>query len=398
MSSRRRFLRMASGLAGTFAVPQGVLGANDRVRVGIIGLGDRGQQLLREARACANTDVVAVADVYTRRLDEARRLVPGVATCLDYRQLLENAHVDAVVIATPQHLHGEQFVASLEAGKHVYQERTMAFTVAEARRMRAAYRQARGAVVQIGHQTCSSGLMADAALLLQQQRMGVITAIVARMFRNTPQGKPQWSRPVYPDMTAENLGWAAFLGQAPEREFDPYRYANWRLFWDYSGGNVHENLSQTLAFWYQTLHLDIPQSVTMTGDVYLWKDGREVPDTMNVTLKHEGLMVNWTSGFGNSELGVTEDVLGTEGTIHKGQQIRYLPQRVNHRDGQEVLGRATTAPQAHMQNFLDGIRLGTAQHCPFEAGFRVSVACRMAVDSYRLGRTVRWDAQAEEIT
>jgi predicted dehydrogenase len=400
MDSRRNFIgKFASGLAGGLAAPASVLGANDRIRLGIIGPGARGMELVREAIACPNTEFVAFADIYTRRLEDAKRLVPNAKTYLDYRYLLDDKSIDAVLIATPQHLHCEHFVASLQAGKHVYQEKTMAFTVEHAKKMRSAYQRAGKLTVQIGHQSCSSGQVTDAANFLgQKDWMGKITAIHAHMYRNTPHGKPQWSRPVYPDMTPENILWNSFLGEAPKRDFDPNRYINWRFFWDYSGGNVYENMCHQLSFWYKLMGLKIPKAVTMTGGVYLWKDGREVPDTMNCSMEHEEeLLFSWDSGFGNNHLGVEEYVLGTDGTIWKGQQIRYSPQKVNRKDGQEVTGQTKTPPGAHMQNFLDCIRTGKEPNCPFELGFRVSIACRMAVDSYRLGRTVRWDPKKEEI-
>ena len=215
----------------------------------------------------------------------------------------------------------------------------MAFTVEQAKLMRAAYQKAGNRVVQIGHQTCSLGHVADASNYLASGTVGQVTAIRAHMYRNTPHGKPQWTRPVYPDMTPETIAWNAFLGSAPARDFDADRYINWRLFHDYSGGNVHENMSQQLAFWYKVMGLDIPHAVTMTGGIYRWQDGREVPDTMNVVMDmHETLLFSWDSGFGNNQLGVTEDVLGTDGTISRGQQIRYLPQKVNRPDGIEMLG------------------------------------------------------------
>ena len=153
-----------------------------------------------------------------------------------------------------------------------------------------------------------------------------------------------------------------------------------------------------IAFWYKVMGLSIPHSVSMTGGIYLWKDGREVPDTMHVSMEHnEELLFSWASGFGNNQPGVTEEVLGTDGTIVKGQQIRYLPQKVNRPEGMEMLGTSVTQPRAHMQNFLDAIRTGKETNCPFEVGYRVSIACRMAVASYWSGRTVHWDAATEEI-
>ncbi|HYP12656.1 MAG TPA: Gfo/Idh/MocA family oxidoreductase, partial [Bryobacteraceae bacterium] len=317
MDSRRNFIgKMASGLATTIAAPGTVLGANDRVRLGIIGAGDRGTQLVREALSLPNTEFVAFCDVYTRRLEDAKKLSPAAKTYMDYRRMLEDKSVDAVIIATPQHLHCEHFVASLEAGKHVYQEKTMAFTVEHAKRMRAAYQAAAGRVVQIGHQSCSSGHVDDALDFLKDNKTGKLTAVHMHMHRNTPHGKPQWSRPVFPDMTSENVLWNSFLGEAPKREFDANRFQNWRFFWDYSGGNVYENMCHQIAFWYKVLDLQIARAVTMTGGVYLWKDGREVPDTMNVSIEQpEEMLVTWDSGFGNNSLGVTEEVLGTDGTI-----------------------------------------------------------------------------------
>ena len=222
------------------------------------------------------------------------------------------------------------------------------------------------------------------------------------MYRNTPHGKPQWARPVYPDMTPENIVWKAFLGEAPPRPFDANRYINWRFFWDYSGGNVYENMCHQLSFWYKAMGLAIPRKVTMTGGLYLWKDGREVPDTMTVSMEHEEEMLySWNSGFGNDQLRVGDDVLGDDGSISYGyqQNIRYIPQKVTRgKDANEMVGSTRSDPKAHMQNFLDHIRGDAAEvNCPFDLGFRVAIACRMAVESYRQQRTVQWDAAKEEI-
>ncbi len=400
MHSRRNFIgKVASGLAGTLATAAPVLGSSDRIRLGIIGVGSRGTALMREAIACPNAELVAFADVYTRRLEEAKTVVPGAKTYLDYRHLLDDQSIDAVIVATPQHLHCEHFVASLEAAKHVYQEKTMAFTVEHAKKMRAAYQKAGKRTVQIGHQACSSGLMRDAIIYAHANAMGKVTAVHSHMYRNTPHGKPQWSRLVYPDMTPENIIWKSFLGEAAPRPFDANRYVNWRFFWDYSGGNVYENMSHQLAFWYKVLNLQIPRSVTMAGGIYLWKDGREVPDTMNVAMEHgEQVLFTWDSGFCNNELGDTDHVLGTDGTLVRSQQIRYIPQKVNQPDGKEALGQSRTEPRAHMQDFLDAIRTGREPNCPFELGFRTSIACRMAVESYRQKRTMHWDPIKEEMS
>src|SRR5215467_14796206 len=398
MNNRRSFL---FGAAATALQSARLLGANDRIRLGIIGYGARGKEIVNFALQCPNTEFGGFADVYTERLKEGAAVAPKAKTYLDYRRLLEDRSLDAVLIATPQHLHREHFVASLQAGKHVYQEKTLAFSVDDAKKMRTAHRNAPKLVVQVGHQSCSSADMANSLDLLKSERMGKITEIVMHMFRNTPHDKPQWSRPVTPDMTPENIIWKSFLGDAPQRAFDPNRYQNWRFFWDYSGGNVYENMCHQLSFWYKALNLAIPNAANMTGGIYLWKDGREVPDTMTVALQQpEEMLITWASSFGNDYLASTEHVLGTDGTIARTKNVAFIPQKATNPDGQAKTGTSTTPANmhiAHMQNFLDSIRTGTPLNCPFELGYRVAIACRMTVDSYRLNRPVRWNADTEEL-
>ena len=408
MDSRRKFLgKVASGLAGTLAaVPARALGASDRIRVGIIGVGDRGLELLNQIRVCDYAEVVAFADVYTKRLEKAASFAPSAATFANYRRVLDDLSIDAVVIATPPHLHAEQFSAALDAGKHVYQEKTLANTLDQAKRMRASYLKDRNKhVVQIGHQACSFGHLADVGqFMTPADRVGKISALVMRNYRNTPRGKAQWARPALltADVNPQNVAWNSFVGEASldgsAPDFDANRFIHWRYFWDYSGGNVSDNMSQQLAFWYQALRLQIPQSATMSGGIYLWNDGRETPDTMDVSLDQpEQMLVSWSSGFGNNQLGVTEDLLGSHGTISRGNHVRYTPQKVNRPDDSERMGRTGHVPHAHMENFFDAIRTSREPNCPFEVGYRVTVACIMAVKSYRAGRTVRWNAETEEI-
>jgi len=407
MHSRRNFMGgVATSLAGTLMAPSRVLGANDRIRVGIIGPGARGKQDMQAAIKCPNIEFAGAADIYTRRLEEAKKLAPDAKTYLDYHNLLDDKSIDAVLIATPQHLHSEHFVAALDAGKHVYQEKTMAFSVEHAKRMRAAYQRAGKRTVQVGHQGCSCGQIADAFTLMKTGYVGKITNIHSHMYRAWRQGRAQWTRPTLPDMTTENILWKLFQGDSQPHDFDPNRYINWRFYWDYSGGNFYENMCHQLAIWYRVLNLQIPTAVTTVGGIYCVKDGREVPDIMATNmLQPEEFLFTWDSGFGNGNLGISEHVLGQDGTIinqsEQGGPIRYIPEKVNRPDGVEIVGTTTEntrdGTQAHMQNFFDCIRSGDEPHAPFELGFRVSIACRMAVDSYRQGRTLRWDPKKEEV-
>src|SRR5208337_339100 len=156
MSTRRTFIKQALGSSAAMAASglfpfSRVLGANDRIRIGLIGGGDRGQEIFHAAIRCPNVEAVAVADVYTRRLDEVKAFVPSIRTYKDFRPLLDDKTIDAVLIATPQHQHALNFVPAIQAGKDVYQEKTMAFNPDHARRMKKAL-EGTGRVVQVGMQ------------------------------------------------------------------------------------------------------------------------------------------------------------------------------------------------------------------------------------------------------
>jgi len=161
--TRRDFLRQtALGTAAFLAYPPArVLGANDRVRVGMIGVGNRGQDLLEEVKAVPNVEVVAIADVYRGRFREAKKMAPGIATFDDHRRLLDRKDVDAVIVASPLHTHTRHFLDTLAAGKDLYAEKTMTWSIPEAEQCLAAANQS-GRVVQIGLQWESSGALADA--------------------------------------------------------------------------------------------------------------------------------------------------------------------------------------------------------------------------------------------
>jgi len=353
---------------------------------------------MREVLNAQGAQLVAVADVYLRRLREAREMKSDIRTYVDYGEMLAQEDLDAVVIATPPHLHAPPFVAAIEAGAHVYVEKTMAFSVEHAKRMREARERFPRQVVQVGIQSTSSGAARDVPMMLADDKVGHITELRANHYRNHIDAAPPWVREIPADATPQNIRWQDFLGDAPAVEFDAFRFINWRLFWDYSGGNVLENFVHQLGFWFQALDLPVPDQVTTTGGTYFWDDGREIPDVWSLAMQFEGrrMMLNWTSSFANRFFGVREYALGTKGTIEKiDTDTRYIPEPITNPLGQEIAGQSPN--QNHMQNFIDAIRLGREASCPFEIGFRSAIACRMAVNSLREGRTVRWDAENEEI-
>jgi predicted dehydrogenase len=405
MSNRRTFMEQcvkgAAGLAVSGLVSSSrILGAGDRIRFGLIGCGSRGKEIFQAAMRCSNAEAVAAADLYTRRLDEVKAMAPQIKTYGDYRRLLDDKSVDAVLIATPQHQHALNFVPAIQAGKDVYQEKTMAFSPDHAKRMRKAL-DGSGRVVQVGIQMISGPGMKTFRELATPERMGTITAIHSHHYRNAPYGG--WLRDIPSDCDASHVDWKTFQGEATETPFDPQRYVNWRFFWDYSGGNVFENMVHQVGYWHTALKLAIPQSVTMTGGNYL-SPRMQPPDVMDVTMHHPQLLFTWNSMFSNNYYGEGHDfVLGTKGTIvhDETDTPRYVPQGGKSSNPAEAgtgkTGEYAEATDTHMQNFFDCVRSRKEPNCPFEIGFRSAIACQMAVRSYREGRTVKWDEKLEDI-
>jgi len=395
----KRTLRGSAILVADGLLPSGrVLAANDRVRIGLIGAGDRGQEIFKSALRCPNVEGAAVADVYTRRLDEVKEFVPNIKTYRDFRSLLEDKAIDAVLIATPQHQHALNFVPAIQAGKDVYQEKTMAFNPDHAVRMKKALEGTKQ-VVQIGIQSTSGPQVEAVRQYLNPTHMGVISAIDTHHYRNEPYGG--WKRPIPSDCDLQHVGWQEFQGEAAPHPWDPNRYVNWRFFWDYDGGNVFENMVHQVGFWYKLLNLQIPQAVTMTGANYLSPD-MQPPDTMDVSmLQPEKILFTWNSMFGNRRYGEGDDLLlGNKGTIHRdeNQCVSYLPEK-NRKEATHARSPTsdTSMTDLHMQNFFDCVRSRREPNCPFEIGFRSAIACQMAVASYCEGRTVHWDAERNAI-
>lgn len=252
--TRRKFLRDGAITGASLAAwsgisfitdPGRVFGANDRIRFGLIGCGDRGQEDLHAALTCTNVECVAFADVYTRHLEEVQSIVPGAKPYRDFRRMLDDRTIDAVVIVTPQHQHALNFVPAIQAGKDVFQEKTMAFNADHARRMRRAF-DGSGRVVQVGIQSVTAEVFAQVKSLNTPENMGNITAIHTHMYRNAPYGG--WKRSIPADCDLQHVDWKAFEGEAPPHEWDPNRYVNWRFFWDYDGSNVFENMVHQVGF------------------------------------------------------------------------------------------------------------------------------------------------------
>jgi predicted dehydrogenase len=402
-NTRRDFLKQA-GMSAAIALaypPASVLGANDRVRVGMIGVGGRGSELLKEVLAVPNVQVVAMADVYTRRQDEVKHVVPGIQTFGDHRRMLEMKELDGVIVATPLHMHAQHFVDTLAAGKDLYSEKTMTWSIAEAEQCLATAKKS-DRVVQIGLQHESSGALADTRKWIGQGIVGKVAQVESWMSRNTPHGQGQWVRPVPSDCNPDHVNWDAFLNGRHARPFDGYKFINWRLFWEFSGGNITENMVHQIAWIMSALDLPLPAAASMSGGVFSEKDGREVPDTIAVTLEFPNdLVVTWQSTFSNSHYGLGERLLGSDGTIEhitgatdmvKGESsdtLHYFPEKANRPDTTPAF--AESPDQNHMANWIDCIRNRKTPNAPVEIGHKSAIAAHMANLAYRRKERVTWE-------
>ena len=293
--TRRDFIKTSAQAAAAVALAPAfaarahasVLGANDSIGVGIIGIGIRGEILLRGTKTVPNTRIVEVADAYDTHFERARELVgPDLRTGRDYKKLLDNKDVQAVIIAVPDHWHKQMALDAMAAGKDVYIEKPMTHrwedgdAIIDAARKQQAHRAGRQPVGERRRPTRRRSTSSS------QASSGQVTLIDGRMQRNTPTGA--WYYPVPPDASPETIDWARFIGPAPQRPFDAARFFQWRLFWDYSGGLPTDLFVHMITATHTLMGVKMANRVMAMGAINKFKN-REVPDQMSATRRLPGL-------------------------------------------------------------------------------------------------------------
>jgi predicted dehydrogenase len=263
-------------------------------------------------------EIVGLVDAYKGRLDRALSRVKGGAGRAKiyptHRELLAEKSIDAVVVAIPDHLHTAVVVDALRAGKDVYCEKPLTYTPAEGLEIIAAAAAGRR-IVQVGSQGVSSDLERKAKEMIRAGKLGRITMIHAAINRNTASGA--WIYPIPPDASPETVNWAMFQGSASPRPFSLERFFRWRCYQEYSGGiatDLFVHLCTAVNF---LMDAKMPARAMAMGELYRWKESRDVPDTLNAILEYpEGFTVNLSSSF-NNELNAEAafQVLGTEGSL-----------------------------------------------------------------------------------
>ena len=375
-----------------------VLGANDRIRVGLIGAGGRGNQLWPVFVKQPGVEPIAVCDVYEPFVERAITVSEGKAKGYkDFRHLLDRQDIDAVIIAPPDHWHAIMTVMACEAGKDVYVEKPLSLVAAEGRKMADAVR-AHKRIAQTGSQQRSSTHYQEAVQLIKEGGLGEVRQIKAGYTRNVYPGfKPL-------DVDASKLDWDMWLGPAPAVPFDPFRSIyHFRWFWDYSGGQMTNWGAHNLDIARWIIGAKAPTKVSGVGGRYALNDGGETPDVQEVLYDFPGCVVTWTGREINEGNRMFLDIHGSKGTMELtrgGYRIR--PEVVGQgKDRKPAMAEVEVASrndmvEAHIQNFLDCVRSRKTPNTDIEEGHQTSIVCHLGNLATRLGRTIQWDAEKEK--
>lgn len=419
MNKRRDFLKtLAASSFFSAASYQNILGANERVRVGLIGIGLIGKRHLLDFMAQPDAEVAAICEVYQPRLTEGLSLCHGkVASYKDFRRVLDQKDIDAVVVSTADHWHALMTIMSCAAGKDVYVEKPLTHVVREGQWMvEAAKRYKR--VVQVGTQQRSGKHYQKCVELIRSGHIGEVRNIRITSFRNI---MPGFTRPVGTEALSEE-DWRMWLGPAPYVLFDPNRCIyHFRWFWDYSGGQTTNLLSHDLDIAEWAMNVS-PRTVSAIGGRYSLTGIGETPDVFEAIFDYPGFTITWSYReicAGSARGGL--EFCGTKGTLRinrAGFEVmpdllrtpeNQIPQFTTLPSPESNLPPRTTALKMdgfeqvrdqfrpHVRNFLDCIKSRTAPNSDLESAHRTTTACHLANIAFKVKRTVRWDSQKQEI-
>ena len=421
---RRDFVKTMGLAAGATValrhnVHGNIPGSNDRINIGCIGVGGRGTSVMKWAMEVGSTTrpakIVAVCDTYQKRINNAQKISGAEFATLDYREVLARKDIDAVIIATPDHWHAPIAIEAMRAGKDVYLEKPMTRTVEEAKKVYEVTK-ATGRVLQVGSQTTSSDQWWKARKAIEDGMIGQLLMSQGSYHRNSIEG--EWNWPIDKNAGPEGKGedfidWKMWLGNAPKRSFDADRFFRFRKFWDYSGGIA------TDLFYHVVAPLNIcwgepqfPHKVTASGGIYVFKDGREVPDTFHLIAefpKGHSLVLSSSMANGQHIPGL---IRGHEGTIMmvpdgrfegRVSHITVTPERLAQKKFTEKWGKnevllETETRENHMENWLRCIKTREKPNLDAMTAYKAMTTIGMAVQSYREGRVLYFNEALQRVT
>jgi predicted dehydrogenase len=453
------------------------------LRIGLIGFGIRGEQLMRAlgfatqewieamtkasqedpkdqrladflAQENLNVKLTAICDIFDVRAEKALRSFNTESNpCKRYESyldLINSGEVDAVIIATPDHWHAPMAQAAIEAGVHAYVEKPMTHTISETYLLREAVRKNPGAILAVGHQHRQTLSFLTAQDAIAKNTLGHVSLVVTNTNRNDDNGA--WQYEIHPEASPETIDWNAFLGNAPEVPFNSEHFFRWRKWWAYGSGLSGDLLTHDYDRVNCVLKMGIPKYVTASGGIYTHRDGRNVPDVMQVNMdfpdfttgssqeegKEKGMTLVYSATLGNQfDRGTV--LMGHDGSMELGNILTIYadPRSTKYKElikegridpmvpiyqydptaeGVDAVTSATAKYFAnkgllwtyrdgkrvdstflHIREWLSCIRVGGNPSCGIQEGFEEAITAHMAGLSYKTGRKIEWDPVNEQI-
>lgn len=434
--SRRQFLGKAAAAVVYKLVDSGsqlkAAGPNDQIGFGFIGTGIQGAILMEQFIKMPGVRPVVVADLYDGCLQRAKEQTNGVIeTTKHYHEVLNRKEVDAVVIATPDHWHKRMVLDALAAGKHVYIEKPMTWSIEEGKDIIDAVNRS-GKLLQVGSQPKTSALTAKTREIVKSGALGKVTMVRMSNHRNSPEGA--WVYPIPPDASPQTVDWNQFLGQRPKRPFDPKVFFRWRCWWEFSGGVATDLFVHLLTWLHEAMDVTGPVSVVSQGGLYHWKDGRNVPDVMNSIFEYEtGFLADMYVHLCNGRSAQPTTIMGTEGTlVQERSKLVLYPERAasevqvygssawpkelrtayfeSHGYTAEGKPKSPLPPPkepeeipvergpSHYEYFVISLREGQPSRETATEGHYAAGAAHLANMAFRKGRRMRWDLKTGKVS
>jgi predicted dehydrogenase len=426
---RRTFLNTAAGVVAASAFPSTalsygrILGANDRIALAHVGIGNRGGQLhkmVSQLKASHNVETVAVCDLWTTNREQAAARTQqyygrAPQAFQHFEDVLALKDVDAVLIATPEHSHSPILKATVEAGKDAYCEKPMGNVLSEVKAARDAVKQRKN-VVQIGTQHRSEPYQLAARDVVRTGALGDVSKYEIVWNYNGPRWR---GRPQVKQIRESDTDWKKWLMTKPDRPFDPQLYFEFRLYREFSSGIPDQWMSHGIDLVHFFMNDQAPRSIMAHGGVFAWHDGRENPDTFHALVEYPSFLVSYSTSFGNDSDSFSR-IMGKKGTLvniggEGSPRWKLVEERGNHEDNPNVERpeRWVTLPGddkpgpinigdedlSHLTNWFECLRSRNQKtNATVDNGYLHSVACIMAAQSYWQGKRLYYNPKSEQIT
>jgi predicted dehydrogenase len=395
--SRREFLKDSAVAGASVAMlgglaPARVLGANDKIRVGAIGTGERAQYLMTLFKQVPAVELVAVCDVYGPRREEALKIAgPEAKAYLDYHEVLDRKDLDAVIIGSPDHWHKQMLIDAVRAGKDAYLEKPIMHSIEEGVEMVRAVEETKR-IVQTGTQQRSWPHWIMAKQIINSGKLGKITFIHTYWYQNYLL----WWKGL-PEVDMAQLDWKRFLGNAPDQPFTPEKFYWWRWFWDFGGGILTDLLTHWIDVIQWCMDQPAPKTVTSTGDVY--RMNWQAPDTLTAAYEYPGdFMVTFTGAINSSVDDGGIEFRGSEATLKIDREhLAVYPE-----GGKPVPASNVPEPEIfvrserdgtvdNVKNFLDCLRSRKTPNAHIQAGFEAARTSWIGNIALKRGMKTVWD-------